>query len=129
MALRFFPVTQTSFEDRATHTNSDFVIDTPFNTQGEILESLTDDDAKQIGLRLGIISDPEGEMPLEVRYTLGPFEETPEDLPAGPNFTSERGYRVWCDETLVLYTEWRECSCYDNFPLARESFASTTPAP
>jgi hypothetical protein len=75
MALRFFLVTQTSFEEGATQTYGDFVIDTPFSTQGEILESLTDDDAKQIGLRLGIISDPEGEMPLEVRYTLGPFEE------------------------------------------------------
>ena len=89
MALRFFLVTQTSFEEGATQTHGDFVIDTPFSTQGEILESPTDDDAKQIGLRLGIISDPEGEMPLDVRYTLGPFEEAPADLPAAPTFTSE----------------------------------------
>jgi len=66
MAFRFFLVTQMSFEEGATQTHGDFVIDTPFSTQGEILESLTDDDAKQIGLRLGIISDPEGEMPLDV---------------------------------------------------------------
>jgi len=60
MALRFFLVTQATSEEGATHTHGDFVIDTPFSTQSEILESLTDDDAKQIGLRLGIISDPEG---------------------------------------------------------------------
>jgi len=95
MALRFFLVTQTSFEEGATQTHGDFVIDTPFGTQGEILESLTDDDAKQIGVRLGIISDLEGEMPLEVGYTLGPFEEIAADLPATPSFTSERGFRVW----------------------------------
>jgi hypothetical protein len=95
MAFRFFLVTQTSFEERATQTYGNFVIDTPFSTQGKILESLTDDDARQIGLGLGIISDPEGEMPLEVRYTLGPFEEIAADLPAAPSFTSERGYRVW----------------------------------
>ena len=59
MAFRFFLVTQTSYD-------GDFVIDTPFSTQHKILESLTDDDAKQIGLRLGVFSDPEEEMPLEV---------------------------------------------------------------
>jgi hypothetical protein len=75
MAFRFFLVTQMSFEEGATQTHGDFVIDTPFSTQGEILESLTDDDAKQIGLRLGIISDLEAEMPLEVRYTLGPLRK------------------------------------------------------
>jgi hypothetical protein len=88
MAFRFFLVTQTSYD-------GDFVIDTPFSTQDKILESLTDDDAKQIGLRLGIFSDPEEEMPLEVRYTLAPLEEAPADLPASPSFTSECGYRVW----------------------------------
>jgi hypothetical protein len=47
MALRFFLVTQTSFEEGATQTHGDFLIDTPFSTQGKILESLNDDDAKQ----------------------------------------------------------------------------------
>ena len=38
-----------------------FVIDTPFSTQGEIVEAPSEHGAKRIGLRLGIISNLESD--------------------------------------------------------------------
>jgi hypothetical protein len=48
---------QSSSEEWEIHWYGDFVVATPSTSQAEILDSLRDNDANQIGLRLGIIFD------------------------------------------------------------------------
>jgi hypothetical protein len=83
--LRFFLVTKSSAEEGEIHWYGDFVVDTPFDSQAEILDSLTDEDANQIGVRLGIIPNLESDIPFDVNYTLGPIPESPEHVSASPS--------------------------------------------
>jgi hypothetical protein len=46
--------TPMSFEEGVTHAHSDFAIDTAFSGQGEILETLTERDARQIGTSVAL---------------------------------------------------------------------------
>jgi hypothetical protein len=95
MQLCSFEVGRFVIEDRKYSSYGHFVIDSPFNRQDEILDSLSDSDMKKIDVKLDIIHDLRDEMPPYIQYTLIHLAANPMDLLTTPNLISDSGYKIW----------------------------------
>jgi hypothetical protein len=70
-----------------------FTVDTPFNKQSEILDSLSDHDKRRISVELGIIKNLDSPMPSDIEYQLHTVP-APLKVPATRTFTSESGNNI-----------------------------------
>jgi hypothetical protein len=71
-----------------------FVVDSPYSTQSEVQASLTAEDKKQIGYRLGMMPYRSA-LPAQTEFTLSICAANPLDLPIEPAFTTEARNKVW----------------------------------
>ena len=70
-----------------------FTIETPFNKQSEILDSLSDSDKRRIALELGIIKNFDSAMPSDIEYQLHTVP-APLKVPATRTFTTDSGNNI-----------------------------------
>ena len=80
--------------DPEAHLYGHFVIEAESDEQDEILNLLSDQDRRLIGMRLHIISNLDSALPANIVFQLGPAYNV-SDLPESPDLTTQSGHKIW----------------------------------